>query len=272
MLAGIAVNETLHYNSLVTVARGTGKQAVLERLGERVRSLREDHGLSRNQLADASGLSSRYLAELEAGTGNISVLRLLDVAAALGSTAGALIGGAEQPSPSSPRAGVIALLGLRGAGKSTLGVALARRLRVRFHELDALVETAAGMSLAQIFEMHGERYYRRLEREALSRLLVETKRAVLATGGGIVTEPETYGMLRRNTKTVWLSARPRDHWSRVVAQGDRRPMADRGQAMEELEVLLAAREPLYARADLVVDTSRLDVDRAVERVRELLNA
>jgi XRE family aerobic/anaerobic benzoate catabolism transcriptional regulator len=245
------------------------RSGLLGRLGARVRALREERGASRLDLARASGLSARYLAALEAGVGNISIARLADLARALATTASALLAEAEvEGAPGEARRSpqVISLLGLRGAGKSTVGMALARRLAVPFFELDERIEAAAGMPLGQVFELHGERWFRRLERETLARFLVETRRSVLATGGGLVTESETFDLLRQHTLTVWLKARPRDHWDRVVAQGDRRPMANRSRAMEELRALLAARDPLYARADLVVDTSALAVDRAVERI------
>ena len=268
--AVVAVKGFVQYNSLVGGRAGTRQERLLSRLGERVRQLRAERHMSRAELATRSGLSVRYLAELESGAGNISVARLADVASALGAQASALLGAAEAVEPAG--AGVIALLGLRGAGKSTLGAALAERLAVPFVELDALVEASAGMALAQIFELHGERYFRRLERETLARFLVDNPHAVLAPGGGIVTEPESLDLLRRHTTTVWLRARPQDHWDRVVAQGDRRPMADRAHAMEELEELLRSREPLYAQASAVVDTSTLTVADAVERLMAALGA
>jgi XRE family transcriptional regulator, aerobic/anaerobic benzoate catabolism transcriptional regulator len=163
---------------------------------------------------------------------------------------------------------VVALLGLRGAGKSSVGVRVARRLRVPFVELDALVAREAGMSLDMIFEMHGEAYFHRLEREALRRLLDETdgRGAVLATGGSIVTDKETFALLKQRTVTLWLKARARDHWDRVVAQGDVRPMRGRTNAMSELKSLLGARKALYAQAAHVVDTSSAALDVTVERV------
>ena len=143
---------------------------------------------------------------------------------------------------------MVALLGLRGAGKTTIGKQLARRLRVRFVELDRRIEKAADMSLAELFSLYGEDYYRRLERETLAAVLAEKRPMVLATGGGIVASPDTYALLKKSAVTVWLRAEPEDHWNRVVRQGDRRPMADHPQAMADLRALLAAREPLYAAA------------------------
>ena len=166
---------------------------------------------------------------------------------------------------------VVSLLGLRGAGKTTIGVAVAKRMGVRFVELDLLVARDAGMALAAIFEIHGETYFRRAEREALRKFLDENEGAVLATGGSLVTAPDTYDLLRRRTTTVWLRARARDHWDRVVAQGDVRPMKNRANAMSELKTLLVARRPLYAQAAYVVDTSGVTLEQAVRRVLAAVN-
>jgi XRE family aerobic/anaerobic benzoate catabolism transcriptional regulator len=137
---------------------------------------------------------------------------------------------------------------------------------VPFVELDRRVEEAADLSLDEIFSLHGEEYYRRLERETLDRVLREQIPMVLATGGGIVTSRDTYALLRRSALTVWLRARPEDHWNRVVRQGDRRPMADHPQAMADLRGLLLAREPLYAAATHTIDTSALTAREAVEAI------
>jgi XRE family aerobic/anaerobic benzoate catabolism transcriptional regulator len=165
---------------------------------------------------------------------------------------------------------VVALLGLRGAGKSTVGKRLARRLRLPFVELDRKIEEAAGLSLAEIFALHGEDYYRRLEKDTLTRLLDERRPMILACGGGLVTAGDTWALLRRRALTVWLRAQPEDHWNRVVQQGDRRPMSDHPQAMSELRRLLRARDPLYAEAAHVVDTSRLSSDEAAQAVEALV--
>jgi XRE family aerobic/anaerobic benzoate catabolism transcriptional regulator len=260
---------------------------LLQQVGTRVRQAREARGESRAALAARSGVSLRFLAELESGTANISLLRLHEVAQALGLGLPALLGGSPGPPPDpaperrdldallDPRSPAelretrdwlatrfgsgrplrVALLGLRGAGKSTVGRRLARALRVPFFELDALIEAAAGLPLAQIFELQGEAYYRRLERVTLEQFLEEHPAAVLATGGGVVTAPETYALLRRGCTTVWLRAEPGLHWQRVVQQGDRRPMQNNPAAMQELRTLLAARAPLYAQAHVTLDTS-----------------
>jgi XRE family aerobic/anaerobic benzoate catabolism transcriptional regulator len=167
---------------------------------------------------------------------------------------------------------VVALLGLRGAGKSTVGAAAARRLGLPFVELDERVAERAGASLAQIFELHGLAYYRRLTQEELTRLLASGAPALVATGGGLVADHAAFDLLRRGALTIWLKAKPQDHWSRVVAQGDARPMANRSGAMNELRALLRARRALYEQADHVVDTSALGLDRSVDRVVRLCRA
>jgi XRE family transcriptional regulator, aerobic/anaerobic benzoate catabolism transcriptional regulator len=219
-------------------------------------------------LARSSGLSERFLIQLEAGRGNISVARLIDVARALDSSAADLLRAAEQAA----QRRVVVLLGLRGAGKSSLGPALAARLGVPFVELDQLVEQAAGMALGSVFELQGEAFYRRLERDTLRRYLAEASGAVIAAGGSIVTDPDTFELLRRSAISVWLKARPEDHMQRVIEQGDVRPMQNRTDAMAELKALLRARTPLYARADHIVDTSELGFDGSVAALVQLLES
>jgi XRE family aerobic/anaerobic benzoate catabolism transcriptional regulator len=232
----------MHYISGVTF---------LESVGSAVRSQRERKGWSRRELAGASGVSERFLAQLETGDGNISLRRFAEVAHALGTTPAALLAPAEAPAARKP----IALLGVRGAGKSTVGAALARKLGVRFVEVDQEIEDATGLALGDVFTVHGEAYYRRVEREVLTRLLAEAHPMVLATGGSIINDPTNFALLKQRAHTVWLRARPEDHWNRVVAQGDQRPMAENPHAFEELRALLAARQKLYARADRTVETS-----------------
>ena len=230
---------------------------ILELVGHHVRAARAARHWTIRELAERSGVSVRFLVQLEAGRGNISVKRLADLAEAFKIPTADLL---NDDSPDARR--VVALLGLRGAGKTTIGKQLARRLRVRFVELDRRIEKAADMSLAELFSLYGEDYYRRLERETLAAVLAEKRPMVLATGGGIVASPDTYALLKKSAVTVWLRAEPEDHWNRVVSQGDRRPMADHPQAMAGLRALLAAREPLYAAAEHTVETS----GRAVEKI------
>jgi XRE family aerobic/anaerobic benzoate catabolism transcriptional regulator len=244
-------------------SRGDKRALLLSTLGGAVRARRTELGLTIRALAKRADVSERFLAQLEAGAGNISVARLQDVADALGTSASELL----STRPKTPGLHkVIALLGLRGAGKSTLGAEIARRLSVPFFELDALVAAEAGMPLATIFEMHGEAYFHRLEREVLRSFLDAHPAAVLATGGSIVTQRETYEMMRQRTMTVWLKARPQDHWDRVVRQGDMRPMRNRANAMAELKTLLRTRRELYVLADTVVDTSATSLDQAATRI------
>jgi XRE family aerobic/anaerobic benzoate catabolism transcriptional regulator len=239
---------------------------LLRSLGQRARARRLEREWTLREVAERSGVSPRFLVQLEAGRGNISVRRLADVARALEVTPASLI---ELPVESAEP--VVALLGLRGAGKTTIGRRLGRRLRVPFVELDRRIEQAANLSLAEIFSLHGEAYYRRLEREALEAVLRDERPLVLATGGGLVTSPDTFALLRRSALTIWLRATPEDHWNRVLRQGDRRPMVDHPQAMSDLRSLLTAREPLYAAAAHTVDTSGRPVHRVVEEIAGLLD-
>jgi len=237
---------------------------VLVTLSQRARRLRQQQGMTLRKLADRSGLSLRFLLDVEAGRGNISVRRLADLAAALQTTIADLVTAHDDdPAPK-----VIALLGLRGAGKTTIGRRLARRLRVRFVELDQQIESRAGLALRDVFTVHGEDYYRQLEREVLVDLLAMGQSMVIAVGGGLVTAPETYALLRRQAITVWLKARPEDYWSRVISQGDRRPIDAHPRAREALRELVSRRDPLYARADVTIDTAHLSVPQAAERVEK----
>lgn len=238
----------------------------LEAVGSAVRSHRERLGWSRRELAAQCGVSERFLAQLETGAGNISLRRFADVAHALGTSPSALLGPADAPGSARP----IALLGVRGAGKSSVGVALARRLGIAFVELDQRIEQAAGLPLGELFALHGEAYYRRIEREVLTRLLADRSPMVLATGGSIVNDPTNYALLRARCRTIWLQAGAEDHWNRVVAQGDQRPMAENPHAFAELRALLAARKELYARADHTIDTTGRRVPQVVAAIAELV--
>lgn len=243
--------------------------ALLLRLGAEVRRLREARGLTLRELSERSTVSPRFLALLEKGEGNISVARLAAVADALGTTASALLARSEagpdrEGRDAPPR--VVALLGLRGAGKSTIGRRAAALAGVPFIELDALITERAGISLEAIFALHGPDYYRRLELAAVLELGERPRAAVVATGGGLVTHHAAFERLRGFATTVFLDASAEDHWNRVVAQGDVRPMANRKSAMAELRAILRARRALYEQAEHVVDTSALGLDQSVDAV------
>jgi XRE family transcriptional regulator, aerobic/anaerobic benzoate catabolism transcriptional regulator len=250
------------------VAETSTGAAILAMLGRHARALRQRRSLTLRALADRSGLSLRFLMDVEAGRGNISVRRLAELAAALETSPAALL----TVDPTEAPARVIALLGLRGAGKTSIGRRLARRLRLRFVELDHEIETRAGLALGEIFTLHGEEYYRRLEHDTLVDLLASGQSMVIAVGGGLVTAAETYALLRRRATTVWLRARPGDYWNRVIGQGDRRPIDQHPHAREALQALVARRDPLYARARLAVDTTGVTVARVVDRVERALAA
>lgn len=246
-------------------ADAAGLEPIWKRdLGARVRSLRDDRGLTRQVLAERSGLSLRFLADVEAGKANPSLGSLHDLADAFGVDVISLL---ERPRAERP----IALLGLRGAGKSTVGKRVAKSLGWRFVELDREIEREAGMSLGELFALHGEAHYRTLEERVLVGLLSKQdgeRPVVVATGGGIVTHDESWRFLKSRALTVWLKATPQEHWDRVLAQGDVRPMEKRAQARAELEALHASRAPLYAAAELVVDTSQIDVEESAAQIVE----
>ncbi len=239
----------------------------LASVGQTVRAHRERRGWSRRELATHSGVSERFLAQLETGDGNISLLRFAEVAHALGTTPSALLAAADGPSVDKP----IALLGVRGAGKSAVGEALAKKIGVAFVELDQQIEQASGLPLSEVFALHGEAYYRRVEREVLTRILAQPSPMVLATGGSIVNDPTNYGLLRSRCRTVWLRATAEDHWNRVVAQGDQRPMAENPHAFAELRALMTAREKLYARAEHTVDTTGRRVAQVVAAITDAVD-
>lgn len=229
---------------------------LLRALGAAVRSRRTECGLTMREVAATAKVSERFLVQLEGGEGNISVGRLEDVAEALGTSGAVLLTAASQGAATKANTHpVVALVGLRGAGKSTVGAAVAKSLGVPFVELDERIVREAQMNLATIFEIHGEHYYRKLEREVLRRLLAEKKPMVVATGGSLVTDDETWTLLRNRATTIWLKARPEDHWTRVVNQGDVRPMRERPRAQNELRALLSSRSPLYEQSSVTIDTS-----------------
>ncbi|HWQ38215.1 MAG TPA: helix-turn-helix transcriptional regulator [Burkholderiales bacterium] len=272
-------------------------------LGERVREARARRGMTRKLLARDSGVSERYLALLESGRGNVSVLLLRQIAGALGLPLVELLREEDARSPEltlihsllerMPRPRLarirdqllrefgpqpverrkrIALVGLRGAGKSTLGKLLAEELKVPFLELDREIEREAGTSLSEIFLLYGQQGYRRYERRCLEKVLENHTRCVIATGGSIVSEPATYDLLLATCFTVWLRAAPEEHMARVVAQGDTRPMAGNAQAMEDLRRILESRAMLYAQADTTVDTAGRSVRQSLRDLKRALAA
>jgi XRE family transcriptional regulator, aerobic/anaerobic benzoate catabolism transcriptional regulator len=268
----------------------------LEQLGQRVRTMRALRGMSRKVLAKVSGISERYIAQLESGKGNVSIVLLRRVSNAMGAHLEDLIPTSD-PAPDwqvirdllrkatpsqiaqakdvlaghgathhrSSFAG-IALIGLRGAGKSTLGKILAKKIGWNFVELNKEIEKQNGLSVAEIIALYGQEGFRRMEQAALNQLLARKELMVLATGGGIVSEPLTFELILSSFYTIWLKAEPEEHMARVRGQGDLRPMADDRSAMAELRNILVSREPLYARAAAVVDTAGLSVDAAAERL------
>jgi len=258
-------------------------------VGDRVRRARERKGISRRVLSELSGVSQRYLAQLEGGSGNISIGLLLRVAAALDHRIEWLVG-EDDPwtsealqvaelfrsasadkrrkvlhllspdTPQSLRARRICLIGLRGAGKSTLGRLVGADLDIPFVELNLEIEEQAGMAVDEIMALYGTEGYRRLEQQALQRVVETYDTLILAVAGGIVGEPGTFGFLLRHFHTIWLKARPEEHMARVRAQGDERPMAGNPKALDELKSILTSREELYARAGAVVNTSGKTLD------------
>ena len=271
----------------------------LRAFGERIRGERARRGMSRKLLAQHAGISERYLTQLESGKGNVSVLILRHIAGALGVPLTRLVED-EPPSPEmtlvrqflarlSPeqlnqayasltaaftddaqvlRADRIALVGLRGAGKTTIGAAAAKELQVPFFELDKEVERVSGTSLGSIIELYGQQAYRRYELQALQELLATQPRFVVATGGSLVSESATFELLLRSCLTVWVKTTPEEHMQRVLDQGDLRPMAGSQRAMDDLRRILEERSELYGRADLVLDTTNQPIQ---ESVRQLLN-
>ena len=241
------------------------ESAYLGRLGERVRAWRAAHAMTRKSLALASGVSERYLAQLEGGQGNISVLLLRKLAHAMQVPVEVLV----REHGAAAKGARIALLGLRGAGKSTLGAKLAQALETPFIELDREVEREAGAPLGEVFSLYGQEAFRRFERKALARVLESQPRAVIATGGSLVTDPDTYRLLLDHCTCVWLKATPEEHMQRVMAQGDTRPFKGNPAALEEIRRLLADRNRLYARADAVLDTSARTVRQNLAALRAL---
>ncbi len=272
---------------------------LIARVGDRVRKARERRGIPRRVLSEISGVSPRYLAQLEAGEGNISIGLLQRVAVALDHRIEWLVGEddpwtsdamrvadlfrvantevqqtvlqALNPEPEQVmRAQRICLVGLRGAGKSTLGARLGEVLDVPFVELNAEIEEQSGMPVDEVMALYGQEGYRKLEAQAVSRVIATHETLILAVAGGIVAEPETYKNLLSNFHTIWLRASPAEHMDRVRAQGDERPMAGNPEAMEQLKSILKSREALYDKARAQLDTAGQTIDASLESLLELV--
>ena len=270
-------------------------------LGQRVRQVRNRRGMTRKMVAREAGVSERHLAQLETGDGNISILLLRRIVLALNVSLVELFtpeaeGPAERQlihrfldrvpahrlnelmqqlmrdfgNGEEARRNRIALIGLRGAGKSTVGARLAEQMGIPFIELDREIEKDAGMPLEEIFSLYGQSGYRRIEKRALDRVLDEHERAVISVGGGVVSEEQTYARLLSSCYTVWIKAQPEEHMARVVGQGDFRAMAGNDEAMDDLRRILEAREPLYRKADLHFENSGDSIERNLAKLRQAL--
>jgi XRE family transcriptional regulator, aerobic/anaerobic benzoate catabolism transcriptional regulator len=272
-------------------------------LGMRVRELRSRRGMTRKMVARDADVSERHLAQLELGEGNVSIVLLRRITTALNVSLAELFS-AEGPDSDAKRSlqsildrlpaqqlsvvvqrlvqefgaspkdrhSRIALIGLRGAGKSTLGGKLAQAARAPFIELDREIAKEAGMDLSEIFSLYGQSGYRRIEQRVLERILREYPRAVLSVGGGVVSEKETYDRLLASCFTVWVKAHPEDYMARVMAQGDFRAMAENDEAMEDLRRILEAREPFYRKADLHLDTSGESAEQSFLKLKQALQS
>ena len=280
-----------------------GRNPFLVALGERVRNLRSRQGMTRRAVAQAAEVSERHLANLEYGTGNVSVLVLLQVAHALQCSLAELLGDITTSSPEwllirellakrsegdlrrarlqlvdmfgeggsvQERQSRIALIGLRGAGKTTLGQRLAKDLGYHFIELSREIENFAGCQISEIHNLYGTNAYRRYERRALEEAIQIYPEVVIATPGGLVSDSTNFNLLLSHCTTVWLQADPQDHMGRVAAQGDMRPMAASREAMEDLKRILEGRSAFYSKADLTVNTSTGSEDQVFERLRETI--
>lgn len=290
-------------SSLLHKGALTPEADFLSALGRRVREVRNRRGVTRKVIAREADVSERHLAQLESGEGNVSIVLLRRIAKALNMSLVELFApetrepaekelisrfleqlpphrledvasrllrdfGAEEKA----RRRRTALIGLRGAGKSTLGAKLGQELRVPFVELDREIEKETGMPLTEIFSLYGQSGYRAIEKRTLERVLQEYDRGVLSVGGGVVSEKETYEYLLSHCYTVWIKARPEEHMARVIEQGDFRAMAGNPEAMEDLRRILLAREPLYRKADLCIDTSGISVEESFAKLKTALQA
>ena len=290
-------------HSLTARTTVESKNPFLAALGTRVASVRARRGLTRKAVALAAGVSERHLANLEYGLGNASILVLLQVAGALQCSLAEIIGDRTTTSPewlmirelldqsddatlrrvriaisemlgtgggNAQRSPRIALVGLRGAGKSALGQLLAQDLGLPFIELSREIEKCAGCSVAEIQALYGMNAYRRYERRALEEAIQIHPEAVIATPGGLVSDPASFNILLSHCTTVWLQASPEDHMRRVMEQGDLRPMAANREAMQDLKDILAGRAPFYSKAEFALDTSAQDLPLTAAALRNLV--
>lgn len=276
-------------------------QQFLFQVGSRVRAARSRAGLTRKQLSQACGVSERHLAQVETGKGNISIRLLRQIAAAIQTPVEQLVrqdGDLEEMSmlidrigkldraemmellnqvdqwmierKSQDKLGRIALIGLKGAGKSTIGARSAQQLGVPFIELDDEITRESGLSVEEIFSLYGEQRYRELEFECLKKVITQNQQFILTVAGGIVSNLDTYTELLRSFHTVWLSAAPEEHMGRVMANGDRRAVEGNPDAMDNLKSLLATRQPLYKRAQFQIETSNKDISECCEELTKLI--
>jgi len=272
-------------------------------LGKRVRELRSRRGLTRKMMAKEADVSERHLAQLEAGEGNVSIVLLRRIAAALHVSLAELFAVETETrhekiliqrflerlpahrvedamsrlmrefgNEERERRLRVALVGIRGAGKSTLGTRLSEEMKIPFIELDQEIEKDTGMPLGEIFSLYGQTGYREIEKRLLERVLHEHERGILSVGGGVVSEKETYDYLLANCYTIWIKARPEEYMARVIAQGDFRVMGGSDRAMEDLRRILEAREPLYRKADMYLDTSGNSVDESFAKLKAALQS
>ncbi|MCB1928082.1 MAG: helix-turn-helix transcriptional regulator [Rhodocyclaceae bacterium] len=281
----------------------TPDQAFLRDLGRRVREVRDRRGMTRKLVASEAQVSERHLAHLESGEGNVSIVLLRHIAAALGVSLVELLTSEVEDTverrlirrflerlpqhrmeevvfrlmrdfghEEAVRRKRVALIGLRGAGKTTLGSRLAKEMNAPFVELDKEIERGTGMPISEIFALYGQSGYRRIEKQTLERVLQDNAEGVISVGGGIVARQDAYDYLLSCCFTVWIKAQPEEHMARVIAQGDLRPMAGNDEAMDDLKRILEAREPLYSRADETIDTSGEEVDTSFSRLRQLVSS
>lgn len=270
-------------------------------LGKRVRELRNRRAMTRKTMAKEADVSERHLAQLEAGEGNVSIVLLRRIAGALHVSLAELFAPEEETQheklllrrflerlpahraedamfrlirefgdEEKTRRKRLALIGIRGAGKSTLGVMLGAELQIPFIELDREIEQDTGMPLGEIFSLYGQAGYRAIEKRLLERVLLEKERAIISIGGGVVSEKDTYDFLLSNCYTIWIKARPEEYMARVTAQGDLRVMGGSGQAMKDLRRILEAREPRYRKADMCLDTSGESVEESFTKLKAAL--